>query len=67
MSSIHLSLHAYDVLDRVQITLRVAEVFDDPRESIIWNVVLSEAIDGHGETDRAQWVRDVLVAALEAT
>lgn len=67
MSSTHVSMYAYDLLDRVQITIRVAEVPEDPTQRTIWNVLVSVDIPSTGETDTREWLRDVLVAALEAT
>lgn len=59
-------MNAYDVLDRVQIVIRIREqedILDVARE---WETVVALAFQGTGETNRREWLQDALVAALEA-
>lgn len=59
-------MNAYDVMDRVQIVVRVREqedILDVARE---WETVVALAFQGTGVSDRREWLQDALVAALEA-
>ena len=67
MSSTHLSIYAYDVMDRVQFTVRIGRLPDDADSHVSWSTMVSDAIPSTGETDPHEWLRDVLVAILEAT
>ncbi len=56
---------AYDMFDRVALSLLVRE--DDPAAALDpeWRVLVSASVAGHGEDDPATWARDALVAVLE--
>lgn len=59
-------MNAYDVMDRVQVVVRVRQqedVLDMARE---WETVVATAFPSTGETDRRAWVQDALIAAIEA-
>jgi len=66
MSRIDLNLYAYDVLDEIQITVRVAQVDDYDLDSTTWEPLVRTRIQSTGEQDIREWARDALVAALEA-
>lgn len=55
-------LAAYDVMDRVKVA---AAVFDDDTISAERVFELSTGFKGTGENDPAEWLKDVLIAALE--
>ncbi len=59
-------MNAYDVMDQVQIVVRVAETSDFPEASQEWETLVVARVQGAGVTDRREWVQDALVAALEA-
>lgn len=61
----HASVHAYDVMDQVQIVASVAAIPDEGsahKESVLR---LSTTIAGTGETDSREWLQDALVGLLE--
>lgn len=49
-------------MDRVQVS---AVLHDDQAEDSPTIIELSNALEGVGESDPHEWIRDVLVAALE--
>lgn len=59
------SIHAYDVMDRVHITVRVWQQAEAQSEPIRELLQASTDIPGVGETDPSRWIRDALVGALE--
>lgn len=60
------SIHAYDVLDRVQITVRVWQQGADLGGTTGLLLQASTDIPGVGETEAREWIRDALVGLLEA-
>jgi hypothetical protein len=59
------TVHAYDVLERVQITVSVREQPDSREERIGTVLTIATTVPGVGEDSPREWLRDVLVAALE--
>lgn len=59
-------LTAYDMLDRVCVSLVVLEAGEAPQAS--QQVVLrsTTTVQGEGESDPSQWARDALITALES-
>ena len=60
------SMYAYDVMDQVQIVLRVTRQADTPQAPIEEVLRLTTTVPGEGISDAGPWLRDALVAALEA-
>lgn len=60
-----LRANAYDVLDRVTITLSVRGTEDWGLPPTEWVVLAATTVDGAGEDDVHQWARDALVSLLE--
>lgn len=65
MSDFHLSVHAFDVLDRVCVTAYLYDMDSDPGDGRLALGVVSN-FPGEGETDPAQWVREVALFLLES-
>jgi hypothetical protein len=66
MSRMEARMNVYDVMDRIQVVVRLREqedVLDVARE---WETVLAFTFQGTGETDRREWLQDALIAALES-
>lgn len=59
------SLYAYDVMDRVSVTLAIRATGDTPESSIETVLHTATTVPGTGETDPRKWAMDALVAALE--
>lgn len=57
---------AYDVMDKVQVVVRVTGHADRPDIGEEWETLVSTRFQGEGETRGREWVQDALVAALEA-
>lgn len=60
-----MSMHAYDVLDSVYVSVIMREYPDyeeGPSELVLSQV---QAFPGEGVTDPKNWLQDVLVAVLE--
>lgn len=66
MSRIEARLTAYDVLDKVQVVVRLTGHTDRENPEEEWETVVSTRIQGEGETRGREWLQDALVAALEA-
>lgn len=62
-----LSIHAYDVLDHIRVTVRVRQESGALPDLAEWSTLASGTIAGQGEADVHHWVHDVLTWALEAT
>lgn len=60
------TVHAYDVLGRVQIVVRVFGDGGDGEEQMVEQLSCATTIDGVGEPEAREWLRDALVAAIEA-
>lgn len=62
-----LTLTAWDVLDRVFVTARVREY--DGNDPTMGETVFdrSVTVQGSGEDESEQWVRDALIAMVETT
>lgn len=60
-----MSMHAYDVLDSVYISVLVREYkdYEDGPSELVFSQV--QAVQGEGVTDPRNWLQDVLVAVLE--
>lgn len=65
MTDFHMSLHAFDVLDRVAVTCYVYDMDNDPGDGRLALGVVQTFV-GEGEPDPAQWTRDVMLFILEA-
>lgn len=59
-------LHAYDVMDQVQVSIRYACQDDMVEGPPVWETLVATRFQSTGETDGRSWVQDALVAALEA-
>ena len=59
------SMHAYDVLDNVQITVLVREYADYERDQGDLVLAQAQVFRGEGVDDAREWLRDVLVELLE--
>lgn len=59
------TVHAYDVMDRVQITARVTVLTPGPDQTISPVIVFSTTLEGVGEADPQEWLRDALIGLLE--
>lgn len=57
-----LHLNAWDVMDRVHVSISLFDDHDDGSERVL---ELSSDLVGTGESDPWEWARDALVAALE--
>lgn len=67
MSRLTLAVHAWDVMDRVFITVDVREYPHDAEQESRPALTFQTTIPGEGVTDPQEWLRDVLVGLLEAT
>ena len=59
-------MYAYDVMDQVQIVLRVTRQADTPQAPIEEVLRLTTTFPGEGIAEAGPWLRDALVAAIEA-
>ncbi len=59
------SIHAYDVLDQVQVTARVRLYESTLVDGSRIEHECTTTFQGTGETDPRQWLQDVLVGLLE--
>lgn len=59
------SMHAYDVLDNVQITVLVRSYPDYNEPGSELELAQAMVIKGEGITDARQWLLDVLLALAE--
>lgn len=60
------SVHAYDVMDRIQITASVAEAGTEEERAVCRVLTANTSIDGAGVSNPRDWLEDVLVALIEA-
>jgi hypothetical protein len=67
MSWYSATVHAYDVMDRVQITVTMRATIEDRSEAIETLFHTATTVPSTGERDPREWLRDALVAALEAS
>ena len=65
MSWFSATVHAYDVMDSVHIIVSLRSTTEDRAECIEPVLHLATTIQGTGEVDEREWLRDALVAALE--
>ena len=59
------TLNAYDVMDSVHIIVGVRATTEDRTETIETELRYTTTLPSIGEDDPREWLRDVLVAALE--
>jgi len=59
------TVHAYDVMDTVHVTVSMRSTTEDRSECIEPVIHLATTIQGTGEANELRWLRDALVAALE--
>lgn len=59
------TLHAYDVMSRVQISASVSEHLPGEERQIVEVLSCATAVDGVGEPDPGRWLRDALIALAE--
>jgi hypothetical protein len=64
MSHITATLHAFDCMDQVHVTLSLKD-HDQDEGSEPYQSVYAVTFQGSGESDHTEWVRDLLVALLE--
>jgi hypothetical protein len=57
----------FDCLDQVMISVSVRRIPDPPMTAEPWKEAAVLTIPGSGATDVHEWLRDALVAVLEAT
>ncbi len=67
MSSMHLLITAFDVMDFVQYTVRLGVYPDNQNGPPEWSTAVTGRMDGSGVTDPHEWLRDLLVTILEET
>ena len=60
------SVHAYDVMDRIQVTASVAVAETEEGRAIRPVLTANTSIDGAGVSNPRDWLEDVLVALIEA-
>lgn len=60
------TLNAFDALDKVHVSVVLRERGDEPTDRVMTLYQASATVDGCGETDPRLWLRDALVAMLEA-
>lgn len=65
MSHITATLHAFDCMDQVHVTLSLKD-HDQTEESEAYTSLYATTFQGSGESNHDEWVRDLLVALLEA-
>ncbi len=65
MSRTEASIHVYDVMDKVQVSVRVWQTNDAEDIPATWETLAAFTFQGCGETDRRTWVSDALIAVLE--
>ncbi len=58
-------VYAYDVMDRIQVSVRYQEIDPNDEASSEWITVAATTIQSTGEPDGRAWVQDALIAALE--
>lgn len=61
-----MKVSAYDVMDQVQVVVRVVCQEDWEEGVPEWETLVVTRIPGTGTADRREWVQDALIAALEA-
>ncbi len=66
MSRIEARVVIYDVMDQVQIGVRITGIQECAEAGEEWITLVATRIQGTGETDGREWLRDALVAAIEA-
>lgn len=59
------SVHAYDVMDSVQITASVTALGTEGEQGFHLVLSANTLLDGVGEADPRQWLEDALVGLLE--
>lgn len=59
------SLNAYDVMGNVHISCVVRGLSDGPLQSFETLLECAATIDGTGETDPREWLKDALIGLLE--
>lgn len=60
------TVHAYDVMDRVQVGATVRQYEETTREPSDTVLVCTTTFPGTGETDPKEWLRDALIGLLES-
>lgn len=66
MSLYMASVNAYDCMDTVHVIVSVRSTTADRSEAIESLLHTATTIPGVGESDPREWLRDVLIGALEA-
>jgi hypothetical protein len=66
MSDFHMSLHAFDLLDRVAVTCYVYDLHEDPQDGRLALGTVGTFL-GEGEDGVRDWVRSVALWILEST
>jgi hypothetical protein len=60
------TVHAYDVMDRVQVGATVRAYDEETREPSDIVFSCTTGFPGTGETDPTEWLRDALIGLLES-
>lgn len=67
MSSMYATITIFDCLDQVLIHVSTRRIPDPPLAPEEWREAATILVPGSGQTDAHEWLRDALVALLEAT
>lgn len=67
MSARHATITIFDCLDQVHIAVSIRVIPDPPLEPEPWRPAAVILLEGRGTTDTHEWLRDALVAVMEAT
>lgn len=67
MSARYATITIFDCLDQVVIACSIREVPDPPLVAEPWRDAATIVLQGSGVTNVHDWLRDALVAVLEAT
>lgn len=67
MSSRYATITIFDCLDTVMIAVSTRVIPDPPLTAEPWREAATIALPSTGITDTHEWLRDALVAVLEAT
>lgn len=65
MSHITATLHAYDCMGQVHASLSLLDHDEEPSTDAHRSVLVT-TFEGSGESNHTEWMRDLLVALLEA-
>ncbi len=67
MSARYATITIFDCLDQVMIAVSIRQIPDPPLTAEPWQNAATIALPSVGQTSAHEWLRDALVAVLEAT